>query len=53
MLKPASGAFMKNIDDAHELGAMLTKIGKAFNVKTDAVYTSMEQPLGKYCRIMV
>jgi len=47
-VKSGNGAFMKNIDAAHKLGEMLTKIGEAFNVKTDAVYTSMEQPLGKY-----
>lgn len=47
-VKTGNGAFMKNIDNAHRLGEMLTKIGTAFNVNTDAVYTSMEQPLGKY-----
>ena len=46
-VKTGSGAFMKNIDDAHNLGNMLKKIGNAFNVNTDIVYTSMEQPLGR------
>ena len=46
-VKSGNGAFMKNINDAHKLGEMLTKIGQAFNVNTDAVYTSMEQPLGR------
>jgi len=46
-VKVGSGAFMKNIEDAHKLGSMLIQIGKAFNVSTDAVYSSMEQPLGK------
>ena len=47
-VKTGNGAFMKNIDQARELGSMLQKIGTAFNVNTDAVYTSMEQPLGNY-----
>lgn len=47
-VKTGNGAFMKNIDQAHDLGTMLQRIGKAFNVNTDAVYTSMEQPLGRY-----
>lgn len=46
-VKTGNGAFMKNIEDAHKLGEMLTKIGNTFNVNTDAVYTSMEQPLGR------
>ncbi|MFC1785406.1 thymidine phosphorylase [Candidatus Neomarinimicrobiota bacterium] len=46
-VKTGNGAFMKNIDDAHKLGDSLTRIGKSFNINTDVVYTSMEQPLGK------
>ncbi|MEE8340578.1 MAG: thymidine phosphorylase [Candidatus Neomarinimicrobiota bacterium] len=46
-VKTGNGAFMKNIDDAHKLGDTLKKIGKSFNINTDVVYTSMEQPLGK------
>ncbi len=46
-IKTGNGAFMKNIDDAHILGDTLTKIGNAFNINTDVVYTSMNQPLGK------
>jgi len=45
-VKTGNGAFMKNIDDAHDLGNTLCKIGRAFGVDTDAVYSSMEQPLG-------
>jgi len=45
-VKTGNGAFMKNINDAHYLGNMLKKIGKAFNINTDVVYTSMDQPLG-------
>jgi len=46
-VKTGNGAFMKNIEDAHKLGETLSKIGRAFNVNTDTVYTSMEQPLGQ------
>jgi len=46
-VKTGNGAFMKNIDDAHKLGDSLSRIGKSFNINTDVVYTSMDQPLGK------
>ncbi len=46
-VKTGNGAFMKNIDDAHKLGNSLIRIGKSFNINTDVVYTSMDQPLGK------
>lgn len=46
-VKTGNGAFMKNIDDARKLGDTLKKIGKSFNINTDVVYTSMDQPLGK------
>ncbi|MBU0529990.1 thymidine phosphorylase, partial [bacterium] len=46
-VKTGNGAFMKNIDNAHKLGESLSKIGKSFNINTDVVYTSMNQPLGK------
>ncbi len=47
-VKTGNGAFMKNKSDAKKLGEMLIKIGEAFGVTTDAVYTSMDQPLGRY-----
>lgn len=46
-VKTGNGAFMKNIDDARKLGKTLIMIGKSFNINTDVVYTSMDQPLGK------
>ena len=46
-VKTGNGAFMKNIDDARKLGETLAMIGKSFNIDTDVVYTSMDQPLGK------
>ena len=47
-LKVGSGTFMKTLEEAKILGAGLKKIGKAFNINTDIVYTNMNQPLGKY-----
>jgi len=47
-VKTGNGAFMKNIDDAYNLGNSLIRIGKSFNINTDVVYTSMDQPLGKF-----
>lgn len=46
-VKTGNGAFMKNINEARNLGNTLRKIGKSFNINTDVVYTSMNQPLGK------
>ena len=39
---------MKTLEEAKILGAGLKKIGKAFNIDTDIVYTNMNQPLGRY-----
>tara|TARA_Y100001970_G_scaffold7333_1_gene8359 strand:- start:25 stop:1152 length:1128 start_codon:yes stop_codon:yes gene_type:complete len=47
-LKVGSGAFMKTLREAKILGSGLKKIGKAFNIDTEIVYTNMNQPLGNY-----
>ena len=47
-VKTGSGAFMKDYDDATELAAALVETGKAFGVKTEAVISDMNQPLGKF-----
>jgi len=47
-VKTGNGAFMKNINEARKLGKSLARIGKSFNINTDVVYTSMDQPLGKF-----
>lgn len=47
-VKTGNGAFMKTHQEARELGTLLEKIGTAFQVKTEALYTSMDQPLGNY-----
>jgi pyrimidine-nucleoside phosphorylase len=45
-IKTGNGAFMNTMDKAVKLGDALQKIGESFNVKTDIVYSSMNQPLG-------
>ena len=47
-LKVGNGTFMKTLEEAKILGSGLKKIGKAFNINTDIVYTNMDQPLGRY-----
>ena len=47
-VKVGNGAFMKTLEEARELGAWMKKIGAAFNVETDIVFTSMDQPLGRF-----
>jgi pyrimidine-nucleoside phosphorylase len=46
-VKVGNGAFMKTLDQAHELGRLLQQVGEAFGVTTDVVYTNMSQPLGR------
>lgn len=41
-----NGAFMKNLEEANELSAMLIKIGKLAKKQTVCVVTNMEEPLG-------
>ena len=45
-IKTGNGAFMNTMERAVPLGETLQKVGEAFNVNTDVVYTSMNQPLG-------
>ncbi len=46
-VKSGSGAFMKNDDDAFELARKMVAIGKHANVRTMAVISDMDQPLGR------
>jgi pyrimidine-nucleoside phosphorylase len=46
-VKTGSGAFMKTEADARRLAESLVSIGKASGVKTEAVITSMDMPLGR------
>jgi pyrimidine-nucleoside phosphorylase len=45
-VKTGSGAFMKEEGRARELARALVKTGNAFGVKTQALLTDMNQPLG-------
>ena len=47
-VKTGSGAFMQRFDDAKKLAEALVKTGNAFGVRTEAVISDMNQPLGKY-----
>ena len=46
-LKCGSGAFMKTISEARELGQLMIKIGKKMNKNIQIEVSNMEQPLGK------
>ena len=45
-VKTGSGAFMKTLVDSRKLAESLVSIGNASGVKTEAIITSMEAPLG-------
>lgn len=47
-VKVGNGAFMKSRKQARELADYLIRIGADFDVQTAAVFTSMDQPLGRY-----
>ncbi len=47
-VKTGSGAFMQRERDARKLAKALVKTGNACGVKTEAVISDMNQPLGKY-----
>jgi pyrimidine-nucleoside phosphorylase len=46
-VKTGAGAFMKTHADARSLAESLVRIGKAFGVKTQAVITAMDWPIGR------
>ena len=45
-IKIGNGAFMKNLKDGKDLASKLMKVGGAFNVSTDVIFSNMDQPLG-------
>src|SRR5881396_78335 len=46
-VKVGKGAFMKDLDSARELAASMVDIGAKAGVKTSALLTSMDEPLGR------
>ena len=46
-VKWGSGAFMKTLEQAHALSKSLVSVGNRLGLKTTAVVTDMNQPLGK------
>lgn len=46
-VKAGSGAFMKNVDDARELAATMVELGHDHGVRTVALLTDMNTPLGR------
>ena len=46
-VKFGSGAFMKTLSSARKLAAALVETGQRMNVKTSALLTNMDQPLGR------
>ncbi len=46
-VKWGSGAFMKTLEEARDLARSLVTVGNQMGVKTSAVITDMNQPLGK------
>ncbi|WP_327043834.1 thymidine phosphorylase [Microbispora sp. NBC_01189] len=45
-VKAGSGAFMKNVDDARELARAMVELGTDAGVRTVALLTAMDRPLG-------
>jgi pyrimidine-nucleoside phosphorylase len=46
-VKTGNGAFMKSLDDSRRLAQSLVAIGNASGVKTEALITRMDAPLGR------
>jgi pyrimidine-nucleoside phosphorylase len=46
-VKTGAGAFMKTLDDSRQLARSLVAIGNASGVRTEALVTAMDAPLGR------
>jgi pyrimidine-nucleoside phosphorylase len=46
-VKAGSGAFMKSTADARALAASLVRLGRAAGIRTEALITAMDAPLGR------
>jgi thymidine phosphorylase len=46
-VKVGTGAFMKSVDQARELAATMVELGEAHKVRTVALLTAMDSPLGR------
>lgn len=47
-VKCGSGAFMKNIHDAEQLGELMKSIGNKFKIHVDYIISGMDSPLSNY-----
>ncbi len=47
-VKTGNGAFMRTLDASKELGNLLKETGKYSGIKTDVIYSNMNQPLGRF-----
>ncbi len=47
-IKVGNGAFMKTKDQAISLGRLIKNIGTSYGINTDIVFSSMDQPLGRF-----
>jgi pyrimidine-nucleoside phosphorylase len=47
-IKIGNGAFIKTLKEGQKLAKMMRETGDNFNIKTDFIFSSMDQPLGKY-----
>ena len=47
-IKIGNGAFMNTIEEGKELAALIQDIAENFNIQSDIVFTSMNQPLGQF-----